>query len=227
MRSAARAACSPSSRRPASGRVTIVTRRAHRGHAPGSTTGAWPGTTRSPAAMQDVSRAVAAVVSADLPACPPRRSEALVAATPERGIAIARALDGGTNAVAMRPPGRSRRTSASRRAPPSTPRPRRLAARDRSTCPASPSTSTRRTISAKMHAACALSARLQGVGRAVRPARAARLLRAGRAARARLDRRLRPLPAVAPPRRPRARRARLARRARRARPSGRCSARAC
>ena len=26
-------------------------------------------------------------------------------ATPERGIAIARALDGGTNAVAMRPPG--------------------------------------------------------------------------------------------------------------------------
>jgi 2-phospho-L-lactate guanylyltransferase len=31
--------------------------------------------------------------------------EALVAATPARGIAIARARDGGTNAVSMRPPG--------------------------------------------------------------------------------------------------------------------------
>ena len=35
----------------------------------------------------------------------PRTSRALVAATPDRGMAIARALDGGTNAVSMRPAG--------------------------------------------------------------------------------------------------------------------------
>ena len=46
-----------------------------------------------------------AVVSADLPFLRGEEVEELLAATPERGIAIARALDGGTNAVAMRPPG--------------------------------------------------------------------------------------------------------------------------
>ncbi len=48
---------------------------------------------------------VVAVVSADLPLLGPDDVRALVAATPERGLAIARADDGGTNAVAMRPPG--------------------------------------------------------------------------------------------------------------------------
>jgi len=57
-------------------------------------------------AIADVVRApVAAVVSADLPFLRAEEVEQLLAATPERGLAIARALDGGTNAVSMRPPG--------------------------------------------------------------------------------------------------------------------------
>ena len=56
-------------------------------------------------AMQDVRAPLAAVISADLPLVRSEEIEALVAATPARGIAIGRALDGGTNAVAMRPPG--------------------------------------------------------------------------------------------------------------------------
>jgi 2-phospho-L-lactate guanylyltransferase len=58
------------------------------------------------AAADEVVRApLAAVVSADLPFLRADEVEELLAAAPERGIAIARALDGGTNAVAMRPPG--------------------------------------------------------------------------------------------------------------------------
>ena len=48
---------------------------------------------------------VAAVVAADLPRLEPADVRALVAAVPERGLAIGRAKDGGTNAVAMRPAG--------------------------------------------------------------------------------------------------------------------------
>lgn len=58
------------------------------------------------AAMREVVRApCAAVVSADLPLLAAAEVSALLEAVPERGVAIARALDGGTNAVAMRPPG--------------------------------------------------------------------------------------------------------------------------
>jgi len=58
------------------------------------------------AAMHEVvSEPLVAVVSADLPRVSAEDVQALVAATPERGLAIARALDGGTNAVSMRPPG--------------------------------------------------------------------------------------------------------------------------
>jgi 2-phospho-L-lactate/phosphoenolpyruvate guanylyltransferase len=58
------------------------------------------------AAMAEVVTApLVAVISADLPLIRADEVEELLAATPERGIAIARALDGGTNAVAMRPPG--------------------------------------------------------------------------------------------------------------------------
>jgi 2-phospho-L-lactate guanylyltransferase len=58
------------------------------------------------AAMGEVvSEPIAAVVSADLPRVSAEDIRALVAATPDRGMAIARALDGGTNAVSMRPPG--------------------------------------------------------------------------------------------------------------------------
>jgi 2-phospho-L-lactate guanylyltransferase len=58
------------------------------------------------AAMAEVVESpLAAVISADLPLLRPEEVEHLLEATPGRGIAIARALDGGTNAVAMRPPG--------------------------------------------------------------------------------------------------------------------------
>jgi 2-phospho-L-lactate guanylyltransferase len=52
-----------------------------------------------------VAEPIAAVVSADLPRITAEDVHALVAATPDRGMAIARALDGGTNAVSMRPAG--------------------------------------------------------------------------------------------------------------------------
>ena len=58
------------------------------------------------AAIEEVvTEPVVAIVSADLPSLRAEEVEELLAATPERGIAIARALDGGTNAVSMRPPG--------------------------------------------------------------------------------------------------------------------------
>ena len=58
------------------------------------------------AAMRELVREeCAAVISADLPFLQAAEVEALVAATPQRGIAIGRAHDGGTNAVSMRPPG--------------------------------------------------------------------------------------------------------------------------
>jgi 2-phospho-L-lactate guanylyltransferase len=57
-------------------------------------------------AMEEVVRApLVAVISADLPLLRAEEVEELLEATPQRGIAIARALDGGTNAVSMRPPG--------------------------------------------------------------------------------------------------------------------------
>ncbi len=52
-----------------------------------------------------VTEPIATVVSADLPRITAEDVHALVAATPDRGMAIARALDGGTNAVSMRPAG--------------------------------------------------------------------------------------------------------------------------
>jgi 2-phospho-L-lactate guanylyltransferase (CobY/MobA/RfbA family) len=52
-----------------------------------------------------VTAPVVAFISADLPLLRADEVEELLEATPTRGIAIARALDGGTNAVSMRPPG--------------------------------------------------------------------------------------------------------------------------
>ena len=58
------------------------------------------------AATTEIVRApLVAIVSADLPFLRADEVQALLAATPDRGIAIARAQDGGTNAVSMRPPG--------------------------------------------------------------------------------------------------------------------------
>jgi 2-phospho-L-lactate guanylyltransferase len=53
-----------------------------------------------------VEEPVVTVVAADLPRVTAGEVRALVMATPECGIAIARAHDGGTNAVSMRPPGK-------------------------------------------------------------------------------------------------------------------------
>ena len=47
---------------------------------------------------------IATVISADLPLLEPSDVGTLIEATPTLGIAIARADDGGTNAVSMRPP---------------------------------------------------------------------------------------------------------------------------
>lgn len=58
------------------------------------------------AAIEEVVTApLVGIVSADLPSLRADEVEELLSATPERGIAIARALDGGTNAVTIRPPG--------------------------------------------------------------------------------------------------------------------------
>ena len=57
------------------------------------------------AAVEVVTTPIVAVISADLPLVQPDEVEELLEATPAQGIAIARALDGGTNAVSMRPPG--------------------------------------------------------------------------------------------------------------------------
>ena len=61
------------------------------------------------AAMREVvAEPVATIVSADLPLLRAEEVRALIESTPERGIAIARATDGGTNAVSMRPAGAAR-----------------------------------------------------------------------------------------------------------------------
>jgi 2-phospho-L-lactate guanylyltransferase len=52
-----------------------------------------------------VGEEVVAVISADLPFLGAADVTALIEATPARGVAIGRALDAGTNAVSMRPPG--------------------------------------------------------------------------------------------------------------------------
>ena len=57
------------------------------------------------ATAEVVSSPLVAFVSADLPSIRAQEVEELLHATPGRGIAIARAHDGGTNAIAMRPPG--------------------------------------------------------------------------------------------------------------------------
>jgi 2-phospho-L-lactate guanylyltransferase len=59
----------------------------------------------SAAIREVVSEEIVAVVAADLPRLQPDEVRRLVASTPERGVAVGRAKDGGTNAVAMRPPG--------------------------------------------------------------------------------------------------------------------------
>jgi 2-phospho-L-lactate guanylyltransferase len=52
-----------------------------------------------------VTEPMVAIVAGDLPHLRAEDVQELVEATPERGLVIGRAKDGGTNAVAMRPPG--------------------------------------------------------------------------------------------------------------------------
>jgi 2-phospho-L-lactate/phosphoenolpyruvate guanylyltransferase len=52
-----------------------------------------------------VDEELVAVISADLPFLGPDDVTALISATPARGVVVGRALDAGTNAVSMRPPG--------------------------------------------------------------------------------------------------------------------------
>jgi 2-phospho-L-lactate guanylyltransferase len=86
-------------------RITVVTAESMEGHDVWHDRGlAW--NEALTAAMDEVVTApVAAVISGDLPLLRPEEVEQLLESTPARGIAIARALDGGTNAVSMRPPG--------------------------------------------------------------------------------------------------------------------------
>ncbi len=86
-------------------RVTIVTGLALKGYEVWPDRGL-PWNDALAAAIDEIVTApLVAIVSADLPAVRAEEIEELLAATPARGIAIARALDGGTNAVSMRPPG--------------------------------------------------------------------------------------------------------------------------
>jgi 2-phospho-L-lactate/phosphoenolpyruvate guanylyltransferase len=86
-------------------RVTVVTRLKVRGYDVWNDRGLPWNDALAAAAAEIVTAPLVAVVSADLPLLRAEEVEELLAATPARGIAIARALDGGTNAVAMRPPG--------------------------------------------------------------------------------------------------------------------------
>lgn len=86
-------------------RVTLVTRESIDGHEVWDDSGLPWNDALANAAAEVVTAPLVAVVSADLPLLRAEEVEALLEATPERGIAIARALDGGTNAVSMRPPG--------------------------------------------------------------------------------------------------------------------------
>ena len=86
-------------------RVTVVTSEPIEGYEVWPDRGLEWNEALAAAAEAVVESPLVAFVSADLPLLRPEEVEVLLAATPQRGIAIARALDGGTNAVSMRPPG--------------------------------------------------------------------------------------------------------------------------
>src|SRR3982750_99659 len=86
-------------------RVTVVTGLALKGYEVWDDRGLPWNDALAAATAEVVTAPLVAIVSADLPSLRAEEVEELLAVTPDRGIAIARALDGGTNAVAMRPPG--------------------------------------------------------------------------------------------------------------------------
>jgi 2-phospho-L-lactate guanylyltransferase len=86
-------------------RITVVTSESLNGHETWHDHGLPWNDALATAAAEVVRAPLVAVISADLPLLRAEEVEELLEATPQRGIAIARALDGGTNAVSMRPPG--------------------------------------------------------------------------------------------------------------------------
>lgn len=86
-------------------RITVVTRESMGGYEVWHDRGLPWNDALATATAELVTAPLVAIVSADLPLLRAEEVEELIAATPPRGIAIARALDGGTNAVSMRPPG--------------------------------------------------------------------------------------------------------------------------
>jgi 2-phospho-L-lactate guanylyltransferase len=86
-------------------RVTVVTGLSLKGYEVWDDRGLPWNDALTAAIAEIVAAPLVAIVSADLPTLRAEEVEELIRATPERGIAIARALDGGTNAVSMRPPG--------------------------------------------------------------------------------------------------------------------------
>ena len=86
-------------------RVTIVTGLSLKGYEIWDDRGLPWNDALAAAVDEIVTAPLVGIISADLPSVTAEEIEELLAATPERGIAIARALDGGTNAVSMRPPG--------------------------------------------------------------------------------------------------------------------------
>jgi 2-phospho-L-lactate guanylyltransferase len=87
------------------GRVTVVTGLSLKGYEIWHDRGLPWNDALAAAIDEIVTVPLVAIISADLPSLRAEEVGELLAATPERGIAIARALDGGTNAVSMRPPG--------------------------------------------------------------------------------------------------------------------------
>jgi 2-phospho-L-lactate guanylyltransferase len=87
------------------GRVTVVTSGSLNGYEVWPDRGLAWNDALAAATADVVTAPLVAIVSADLPLLQAEEVAELVEVVPERGIAIARAHDGGTNAVAMRPPG--------------------------------------------------------------------------------------------------------------------------
>ena len=86
-------------------RITVVTAEQVEGYEVWNDRGLAWNDALAAAAAEIVTAPVVAFVSADLPLLRAEEVEELLEATPARGIVIARALDGGTNAISMRPPG--------------------------------------------------------------------------------------------------------------------------
>jgi 2-phospho-L-lactate guanylyltransferase len=87
------------------GRLTVVSRGPLPGYETWVDSGLPWNDALAAATKEVVTEPLVAFISADLPKLEADEVSQLLEAAPERGIAIGRAHDGGTNAIAMRPPG--------------------------------------------------------------------------------------------------------------------------